>query len=330
MIMGLAGWLVIKNISTNIADHKAESIIENAYKDEPPENDNEKIIAITREVFEGFTQMDPGKVPLLRLRSYVTNRRLPEFLRLPTGVIETNIQKGLCDNASRMLAFTLDREGFKSVQWNMVTDKAGHSALLVTMPDGEKILADPFYGVVTKDEHKKLINPLKAKEIVLSGKPLEHVFVPLTKKSNLSFYKGIANMSMASEGEDMILEAILPKIENTPLFLGEINGEDRDVQIDAAKYNMTPYWNYLGHKYNREWVRVLKAEQPVRLVITLVEEAEKGVITSDKEPEVSGKTLTWHLKNRESLTFRDGLSKISFKRLNSYIGVDQIAIYPDK
>ncbi len=94
------------------------------------------------------------------------------------------------------------------------------------------------------------------------------------------------------------------------------------------KNNMTPYWQYMGHKYNREWVRILKTKEPVRIVMTLLEPAEQGILTASPAPTVNGKILTWELQANDKIIFRDGLAKISLKRMNSYIGVDQIAIYP--
>ena len=89
---------------------------------------------------------------MLRLRPYVTNALPPSILRYPNGAIETLIETGLCDNASHMLAFILKQKGYETVQWNMITASAAHSALLVSMHDGRKVLVDPFYGFVVVDK----------------------------------------------------------------------------------------------------------------------------------------------------------------------------------
>ena len=58
--------------------------------------------------------------------------------------------------------------------------------------------------------------------------------------------------------------------------------------------------------------------------MTLLSPAEDNILIATPEPVVNGNTLTWELKAGETITFRDGLAKPSLKRLNSYIGVDQI------
>ncbi len=135
-------------------------------------------------------------------------------------------------------------------------------------------------------------------------------------------------MNMAAEGEKLILESRAPKIDGAPVFLGEIDGNDRDVEAAAKNSGMRPYWHYVGHRYDRGFVRILKAAQPVRIVMTLTAPAEAGVLTSDPEPIMNGDTLTWELQAGERIVFRDGLSKVSLTRLNSYIPIDQIALYP--
>ena len=125
LAIGVVGWINIKHVSEIRAEKKAESIIQQAYAKHDPKNADEKIIALTKEVFETFEHTNPSHVPLLKLRPYITNHRLPEIIRLQTGVIETHVQKGLCDNASRMLAFLLEKEGMHSTQWNMVTNRSG-------------------------------------------------------------------------------------------------------------------------------------------------------------------------------------------------------------
>lgn len=159
---------------------------------------------------------------------------------------------------------------------------------------------------------------------------IEYTLYPLGKKSERRFYKDIKNMHMTSEGSDLTISADIPLIsDNTPILLGKIDGNEKDVKAAARKINMTPYWYYMGHKYNREWVRVLEAHQPVRIEFTLTQEAENGVITSTPKPQIDGKTLIWNLQKGDKLMLYDGKARISLKRLNSYINVDQIAIYPN-
>ena len=106
-----------------------------------------------------------------------------------------------------MFAFALAQEGYESIQWNMVTHKNGHSARLVSLPDNRKAFVDPFYGIAAVDSKGQLIDPKEAKEVVLStNKNVEDVFISLDNKSKLAFYRELGQMSMAAEGDDLILE----------------------------------------------------------------------------------------------------------------------------
>ena len=328
VFVGFSGWLLVKYVITLRAAEKAETIIEQAYEKHSPQNDDEKIIAIATQIFENFEHAEPSEILSLRLRAYLTNRRLPEFLRLDTGVIETHIEKGQCDNFARMLSFLLVQEGFESILWNMVIDKLGHSALLVTMPDGRQVFADPYYGYVAADKNRKLLHPKDAQNKIRQGAIFSDVFLPLGENSDPVLYSDFSDVRMAAQGDDLVIESTLPRLDNQPLVLGDLDKSSKDVKSAAKRLGMTPYWFYMGHRLNREWVRVLKAREPVKIVMTLVENAEEGVLTSDKKPVVEGKNLTWQLQAGDKIVFRDGLAKISFKRLNSFIDVDQITLFP--
>jgi hypothetical protein len=84
----------------------------------------------------------------------------------------------------------------------------------------------------------------------------------------------------------------------------------------------------MGHKYNREWVRVLHVREPVKIVMILKAPADKDVLVASPAPVVDGKTLTWELKADDRLTLTDGLAKLSLKTMKSYIPVDQIQFIP--
>lgn len=118
------------------------------------------------------------------------------------------------------------------------------------------------------------------------------------------------------------------KNEDKPLYLGKIDEQDRDVYTAGAHHNMTPFWHYMGHKYDRSWIRTLRASEDIKLEITLTSPVEEGIITSSPLPIINGNKMTWTLKKGDHITFTDGNAQISWKRLNSYIGVDQISILP--
>lgn len=317
---GLAGWLITRHLLILKAEGKIFALARDAHT-KPNPTDDEKVTTLTGEIFRHFHHQDPGEIPLYRLRPYLTNSRLPSWFRLPDGVMETLLEKGYCDNAARMLAFALQRENIHSVQWNMVSPGMAHSALLVSLPDGRKILADPFYGYITAD------TPEQAQARLKAGEEFSAVFSPLSAQSDSAFYKAFTDISMSAAGHDLRLESTLPPLHGKPLTLGTLDGSDLDVKQDGANKNITPFWHYAGHKYNREWVRVLKAAEPVTVTMDLLD-VPGDTSFAAPVPAVNAKTLAWTLRPGETLTFRDGIAKFSFKRLNSYIGIDRITITP--
>ncbi len=318
--VSLAGWLAARQLLISKAEEKVFALARNAHAKSDQTKDD-KVTALTAEIFRQFHHQDPGEIPLYRLRPYLTNSRLPSWVRLPDGVMETLLEKGYCDNAARMLAFALRQENINSVQWNMVSPGMAHSALLVTMPDGRKILADPFYGYITADP------PYKTQARLKAGEEFSAAFSPLGLKSEPGFYKAFTNISMSAAGQDLRLESTLPPLHGEPLILGTLDGSDLDVKQDGANKNLTPFWHYAGHKYNREWVRVLKTAEPVTISMDLLD-APGDTSFAIPEPIVNGKVLTWTLRPGETLTFRDGAAKFSIQRMNSYIGIDRIIISP--
>lgn len=325
-ILAILSWYGVRYISTQKATEKANTLLAEL---DNGTNEEEQIIAITKLVFDNWVEKDPSTIPLYKVRAYITNKRLPASFRLADGVMETNLQTGLCDNAARMLAFLLEKTGYESVQWNMVTNTSGHSARLVTLSDGRKVFVDPFYGVIAVDEKGHLSDLESAQERVRNGKHLADVLQPLGPQSKTKFYKLLSSMHMASEGSPLTMRSILPLLaDSTPLILGTINGKARDVRTDGSNIDITPYWYYMGHKYNREWVRVLEPQEAVDIVMTLVQPAEDGILVASPKPEIDGNTLTWHLNKGDVLTLNDGAAKISLERLNSYIEIDQIKIIP--
>ncbi|MEM9400403.1 MAG: hypothetical protein AAF984_09360, partial [Verrucomicrobiota bacterium] len=172
-VLATLGWFGIKFSVEYYASLKADEIVSLA---DNSSSIDEAVKFITREVSQNFQHVDPSTVPALKFRPYVTNRRLPTFMRWKEGAIETIVNKGLCDNAARQLSYVLAKEGIDSVQWNMMTPKGGHSALLVTLPDGRKGLTDPLFGLSAVNDKGELISPEEALDKVQSGHSLDAVF----------------------------------------------------------------------------------------------------------------------------------------------------------
>ncbi|NNM00781.1 MAG: hypothetical protein HKO62_08535 [Gammaproteobacteria bacterium] len=328
LLVCVAAWFTVRTIATLRAESAAQALVDEALGDSRPEGDDERVTAITRRVYEQFEPAEAGDSVLLRLRGWLTNSRLPAFVRLPDGVIETLLRKGLCDNAGRMLSFTLRQADYASRQWDMVSPSGGHSAVLVTLPDGREILADPFFGFVAADQAGRLMHPLEARKRARAGQSPGGVLAPLGGDADGRFYADLAGISMAAQGEALRITASLPRTDTQPLFLGAIDGDAGDVSRAAARHAMGPYWHYIGHRYSRQWIRELTAVQRVRLEITLIDEPEAGVLTADPAAALQGKTLSWELNAGDTVRFHDGRARLLLRRLNSYIGVDRIAVVP--
>lgn len=134
---------------------------------------------------------------------------------------------------------------------------------------------------------------------------------------------------MAAQSEPLEMATKLENIDDV-ILLGSVDGSSTDVHADGVKNKITPYWTYMGHRYDKSWVRSLKLDQPVRIDITLVKKPSQKIITSNKKPQIKGNTLTWNLKAGEVLIFKDGNSSFLWSELKSYIEVDQIKITPTK
>ena len=126
------------------------------------------ILEITKAINANFQKhkdaQDDASAPLLmKLRPYLTNSRLPSWIKIPDGVIETLYARGWCDNAVRMEKFILSLNGLQSKQWDMVKPDAAHAALIVNLPDGKTIFSDPFHGIVVKDPQGNLAGPQESR-----------------------------------------------------------------------------------------------------------------------------------------------------------------------
>lgn len=319
----LAGWMALRGFLIHDARREAREIIARAYEKQAPQDDEAAVTAIAAEIFQTFRHQDPATIALYRLRPFVTNRRLPDFLRLPEGVMEMGLRRGYCDNAGRLLAFVLAQEGFESVQWDMVQPEAAHAARLVNFTGGRSALVDPFYGFVTVDKEGRLASPQDAQARFRAGEAFETIFRPLGAGAAQEFYEDFDVTIMAAQGKELVIASAVP--QPLPVTLGNLDGRDEDVKGAALNEGLTPHWNYAGHRYNRGWVRVLQAHAPVQIEMVLMAEPDEKILRSmHPRPEISERRLRWKLKAGEKLTFRDGEAGLSLRRLNSFIGVDQI------
>lgn len=284
-----------------------------------------EIIFVTQHIHKVFHKNRNEKnFPLLfRLRPYLTNERLPRVFRFPEGAIEIIYPYGWCDNAARMAQFIFMQHGVKSKQWNMITPTAAHAALQIKYNEKE-IFLDPFYGVVAEDTENNLLSAELAKNEKQKGMD---PFVLISETANKKFYKTFEKVMMSAQGEPLELVSKL-KLDNDVLRIGSVDGSSHDVYKDGVKNKISPHWTYIGHRYDRSWVRRLEPDGPAKVTFILTKQPHKKAITSNKEPIVSGNQLTWHLGEDEQLIFNDGEAGFLWGALKSYIEVDQIIITP--
>ena len=244
-------------------------------------------------------------------------------------MIETLLDAGICDNAARALHFVLKQQGIDSVQWNMVTQRRAHSALRVALSDGRYGFVDPFYGLSAFDQdEQRLLSPEEMQGRARRGVDIDDVFVAFDQSRDTDFYQDFKRkVFMGAQDSPLTIDIMLPVFEGHVLHLGKIDGQEQDVYDDSIRNDMTPFWHYMGHQYDRSWERIMRAPHDMRVEITLVSEVEEGIVTADPRPIIDGKKMVWHLRQGEDITFTDGDAAISWERLNSYIGVDQIALY---
>ena len=283
---------------------------------------------LTKNIYEDFGKNGYEKHPTLaRLKPYLENDVMPEFMRFPDGVLEIYMMEGWCDDASRALVYILDYHGLESKQWNMQGPHSAHSAVAVYF-EPFPMLYDPFFGYYT--DVKPAYNDIKdIRDQMRKGKKLADTpLKPIDENSKGAIYEDFGDMVMGPQGEPLTLSYALPGTKEK-LELGKIDGDSLDALLATEKQNMGTVWNYIGHKYDRGWSRELTAPQNLQLQIILIEPANESVLrTFEPAPQVDGTKLSWNLLKGEKIISHDGLAGISFRHMNSYIGIDQIIITP--
>ena len=164
---------------------------------------------------------------------------------------------------------------------------------------------------------------------MLSGKSMEDVFYMFDKNPDaLRFFKSFDQVVVGEQDNKLIMKTDLTPYGGTSLQLGKIDGHSADVAEDSRANNISPYWTYIGHRFDRKWVRTLSSRTSIKLRIILVEKPNEGLMTMTPRPNVHESTLTWNLPANQELVFVDGLAKRSLLKIRSYIEIDQIIVEP--
>ena len=265
--------------------------------------------------------------PLMAMRPYLSHRFIPEFLRIHPGAIDTLYLDGLCDNAARSLLYILNENGLEAAQFNMVTPSSAHSAVIAETPDGRRLLLDPLMGVVPM-ANGKIQNPEQVRERMRKGGQPGLEWRRLSKTANTGFYEQFARTRFARQGSKLEVEASVTLTGGQPVLLGKPDGSSEDVSNAGGQAGLSPYWHYIGSRYDRAWVRHLHFPQATRVTIVLTETPRTNLITTKRKPAIVGRKLIYELKAGETLRFVDGKAGFDWFRLRSYQDVDYIRFDP--
>ena len=139
-------------------------------------------------------------------------------------------------------------------------------------------------------------------------------------------YETFQDVELSVQGAEFEWSVTLDLGGRNHLQLGVLDGLSAGTGDAAAKEKLGVHWNYLGHRYDRGWTRTLVAAQATKITFYLVDDPRPGIITSDQQPTIRGRAVTYVLEKDEALKLHDGRATISILSLNSYISVDAIKI----
>jgi len=294
-------------------------------------NDPEALaVALTLTVYNSYKNTKPqeGLPLLLRLRPFLTNKLLPEFLRVRAGALEAIYVMGQCDSAARTLQFLLIEANFPAEQFNIVRKhNGGHSVTLVELPSGREAMLDALFGVVPEQDGQ-MLSPEQARELVRRGVPVDRIWRKLTPTSDAMFYTRFDEAVFAKQDAGLDIEILVEIEAGEPILLGAPDGSWNDVADDGAAHGYTAYWHYMGHRYDRGWRRVVRFAQNTRMIIGLVETPNERFITTKQRPLIQGNELIYEMGAGETLNFEDGASRRDWLQFRSHQDVDYIRFEP--
>jgi hypothetical protein len=286
-----------------------------------------QILAAARLVTERFKRA-PGRppAPLAAMPNAAVyafaDGRIPLSARLPLGAAEYIAADRACDSAARALQFVLSQMGYESTQLNLALGRnGGHSALLVTRKDGSKAYVDPYLGLAAGDKERlQGIDVLAAS--LRSGKSPRSVLLPLKKNAD---YRGYANWSRqpvfyAGEREDIDIRVALPSLKGRAITLGRRNKSATDVMSAALRHSLTPFFHFLGSRYDPAWNRTLLARENVKISVILTDRPKPEALRTNLAYRIKGNSVSWSVPAGSSLTFAAGAP--------TYQDVDLIVVKP--
>lgn len=259
-------------------------------------------------------------------RFILTNSVIPDFMRLESGTIETLSISGNCDSIARALAFGLRLKGFDAAQFNMVNPhSAGHSIVQIKLAENRKVVVDPYYGVYPISEGK-LISAEKAKELKSLAKAPQEIWKPFSENSDFSFYEDFENVVFQDQHGKVLIHSDIDLLGYKDITIGIADGKNNDLNAELSNSVLNSYWTYLGHRYDRMFVRSMVFNTPTRVTFLAIEPIDTRFLTMNNLATISGKKLIFFLDKDERLSFVDNRAKRDWFALNSFQLLDQIVI----
>lgn len=265
------------------------------------------------------SQLDPHPGLLTRLRPFLTNNILPRPIRVHPGAIDILEMDGVCDTAARTLAFMLRREGLDAAQFNIVSPYGGHVAVEVRDTDKTYML-DPLLGVIPMADGR-ILSPLEARDAAAKQLPWYQL---LSDTADPSYYRQFEKAVFARQGGGLNITATVRLEPGTELILGSIDGDDEDIIQAGNTASLSPYWHYMGSRYDRSWRRQIQFEQDTLVTIVLTDDVNPRFLNISPAPEIDGRTLTVRVGAGQTLDMTDGLARRDYRLFKSYQDVDQV------
>lgn len=97
-----------------------------------------------------------AQAPLEPWFGALSGRRLPEWIRLPVGLLEMMSLAASCDSQARALVYLLTYFGFEAHQFDAFGGGLAHSFAEVWI-DGRWVILDPYTGVVVRNPDDQIV-----------------------------------------------------------------------------------------------------------------------------------------------------------------------------
>lgn len=320
-----AGAVVFKLQVERMARNAARQFAEPALEKQSTE---EIALEITRLVHKQYrATLHSNDLPLLfKLRPFLTHRMIPDAVRIENGAIEALLIDGDCDSAARATAYVLESAGIPARQFNLIDPAGGgHSIVQASNPDGSTFLLDPQIGVAPRDG-QDVLDFEEARRRQAAGVDARALWRPVTEEPRFhSLYENFESMWGSPQGAALEIAVRIDFKDRERLQIGEVDQSSKEVGERGAEHELTVYWSYLGHRYDRGWIRAMTFEQPTRATFMTVGDVASNVITSDRMPtKLSGSMLQYDMDAGDTLRFYDDRAQIDWLRLKSYQDVDAI------